>query len=281
MNKKDRDKQTAQDEVSRVSKKAAKIIKRAAKKKEMQTKSEDKVVAPYQVNTEGNQMLYLKEEDALKLSEASHKILTEGAKVVKEIATEETHLRQKKVLVIQEIAYKLKAQFIKEGRENQVVAISMVLSRALEGFVSSRWIQKTLPPEFKNMEQQLRATSGRTLRPNENEMAKKLAKRNRDLDPTPLTDADIDAVPKSEIDKLKTLTKDLLKGSINVRSYALYDAYRTAMDRYCSDGDPLCLLPWFQYKSRKTAKGRSPYSPISKIQAFEPLNLAPYIAKGF
>ena len=229
LNKKDRDKQSAQDEVSRVSKKAAKIIKRASKKKEMETK-DAVVVAPYQVNTDGNQMLYLKEEDALKLSEASHKILTEGAKVVKEIATEETHLRQKKVLVIQEIAYKLKAQFIKEGRENQIVAISMVLSRALEGFVSSRWIQKTLPPEFKNTEQQLRATSGRTLRPNE--MAKKLAKRNRDLDPTPLSDADIDAVPKNEIDKLKTLTKDLLKGSINLRSYALYDAYRTAMDRY-------------------------------------------------
>jgi hypothetical protein len=255
LNKKDRDKQSAQDEVSRVSKKAAKIIKRAGKKKEMETKSQakqkDAFVAPYQVNTNGNQMLYVKEEDALKLSEASHKILTEGAKVVKEIATEETHLKQRKALVIQEIAYKLKAQFIKEGRENQIVAISMILSRALEGFVSSRWIQKTLPPEFKNTEQQLRATSGRSVRPDE--IAKKLAKRNRDLDPTPLSDADIDAVPKNEIDKLKTLTKDLLKGSIHMKSYALYDAYRTAMDRYCTEGDPLCLLPWFQYKSRKTA----------------------------
>ena len=89
-------------------------------------------------------------------------------------------------------------------------------------------------------------------------MAKKLAKRNRDLDPTPLSDADIDAVPKNEIDKLKTLTKDLLKGSINLKSYALYDAYRTAMDRYCTEGDPLCLLPWFQYKSRKAARTGSP-----------------------
>ena len=38
LDKKDRDKQNAQDEVSRVSKKAAKIIKRASKKKEMETK---------------------------------------------------------------------------------------------------------------------------------------------------------------------------------------------------------------------------------------------------